>query len=552
MRIHTPIEAFGGSIAQALQGLGKTMEHSSDELFQTAQQLQSLRNETTARQAATQYEIEQGKLHVAFTSQKGLNAAQAFPKYMQDSAALREKYGANLNPMARKMYDSDSYPMMGRSIFNGAGHAGAETDRAYEGSLHAQAASATAGVTLDQGDDSYHNATGRVEGITQREGEFKGWTPEQIAEVKAQRVDNVTEHRLVAMSRYNPFEARRQYEKLKPTIKDQGAIDKIENALTVGEAKNGALQITNEVTRGLTAESTPGQLGEAIDEGLDRAKKLSPNNLELHRNVEGMISAKYNRLQAVARDDMRADQKLVGDWANGGGDPTKAIKNRAQISEDPVVYDAYSRLGPNERKAIDAQIDHNAKMDSNLETPERKANYTRLTGMPGAGRVKEFNALDLNTQDLTAKNRAELIKTQVQTRKGETTEAHSQRVMSDPNVKSMLMNADIISRENGKPYNVEEYTRLHGMVGLMIRNEFERTGKWPTVEAEHAMVSKALRMEGEYPGRLWGVFGSRTSHVYQEGLPPDVKSAITRQLQAEGVAVPTDEEIMQRAVKLRQ
>ncbi len=60
MNPRVPGAAFGGEVAQAVQGLGKTTEHAGDEIFNRAIALQNLQNEAEATEADAKYMIQAG------------------------------------------------------------------------------------------------------------------------------------------------------------------------------------------------------------------------------------------------------------------------------------------------------------------------------------------------------------------------------------------------------------------------------------------------------------------------------------------------------------
>src|SRR5882762_4292072 len=124
LNVNVPTDAFGGAVGHALSGLGNAVEGAGDKIWQRAMEMQNLQNETDAKNADSQYMMEAGKLHADFSALEGTQAKEAYPKYMEDLQNKRTEIRAGLsNNMAMKMYDGSSLSTMGRSIFNGAGHA---------------------------------------------------------------------------------------------------------------------------------------------------------------------------------------------------------------------------------------------------------------------------------------------------------------------------------------------------------------------------------------------------------------------------------------------
>ena len=124
MSINAPGAAFGEATAAALGNLGNVIEQSGDRLFRRAIAIQELKNDSEAKDADADYMIQAGQMHAEYNTLKGKAAVDAFPKYMEDLKTVREGIGSRLtNNSARKMYDNSTRGTMGRTIFNGAGHA---------------------------------------------------------------------------------------------------------------------------------------------------------------------------------------------------------------------------------------------------------------------------------------------------------------------------------------------------------------------------------------------------------------------------------------------
>src|SRR6266700_2824745 len=124
-------DTFGANIGQAISRLGATSETVGNESFARGLAMQDLANHSEAQQADANYMQKAGELHADFSSKQGKDAVDAYPQYMEDLRKARSDIGATLsNPMSQKLYDAGSLSTMGRTIFNGAGHA-ATQNKAY-------------------------------------------------------------------------------------------------------------------------------------------------------------------------------------------------------------------------------------------------------------------------------------------------------------------------------------------------------------------------------------------------------------------------------------
>src|SRR5258707_9542299 len=204
-------DAFGGVVGHALSGLGTTIEGAGDKIWQRAVEMQNLQNETEAKNADAQYMMEAGKLHADFSVLEGTQAHEAFPKYMQDLQDRRTESRDGLsNPMAQKMYDGSSLSTMGRSIFNGAGHAAQQMKVASNNASTARVDQMVNGIGASPNDEvTYERYKQGIRSEVQSQGERNGWLPDQIKATSDAKVSEATATRIAAMSKTDVFGAQR-------------------------------------------------------------------------------------------------------------------------------------------------------------------------------------------------------------------------------------------------------------------------------------------------------------------------------------------------------
>jgi hypothetical protein len=541
--LSVPGAAFGTNIAEAEKGLGQSVEQVSNEAAKQVLSWQALQNETDARNKDADFMIAVGEKHARFSALEGQNAVDAFPAYEKDLKDTYQTYRGQLsNPAAQRLFDGAATSTLSRTIFNGAGHRAAQAKQALDGSIDSQIKANLATITNDTDEGTFTQANNRIRSLMEQKARIKGWTPEQTAEATREMTQTLIESRVTNKSRIDSAGAREILEANRGFL-DGKTADKLENTVSIGEAKQGAKKIADFVTKTMTAESSTGELGTMMEMGDKLADETSPNNVDMKWNIKSLIKSKYDQLQAIARDNTRGEQKTVGDWIQQNN-----IKDINLINSDPTVHDAYLKLSDKDRRAMDANINHNAKMDGDLETPAKTARFQQLSGMPGNGRVKEFNEVNLDGEmDLTTAQRKTLKATQAKTRKDETVDPHVTRVLADPNVKSMLRNSSILDSDD-KPVSHEVYDRLSGIVKAKVENFFEQNGKWPKPEEEHKMAAEALRMQATYH-RWWG--GNTSGSIVQEGIPDQVRKVITESLTKDLGEEPTEEQVIKKVLQLQ-
>src|SRR6266446_3115149 len=90
VNLPVPVDAFGGAVGHALEGLGGQVEQASDRIWQRAVEMQGLQNETEAKEADAKYMMQSGIMHADFINKEGLNAGPAaLQKHIQELQNLR-------------------------------------------------------------------------------------------------------------------------------------------------------------------------------------------------------------------------------------------------------------------------------------------------------------------------------------------------------------------------------------------------------------------------------------------------------------------------------
>lgn len=209
VHVDSPLAAFGGATAEALQGLGQTVSGAGNELFARAVALKQLDNETEARNADADYMINAGKLHADYSALQGKAAVDAYPKYVSDLEDLRRKSRDGLsNPMAQRMFDSTSISTMGRTIFNGAGHAAAENKSYLIGSAKSRIeANADNALAMPADEKSFQQSVLKTQQDVQALADLHGWSDDQRNQELASRTSDLWMKRIEGLARTSPFAA---------------------------------------------------------------------------------------------------------------------------------------------------------------------------------------------------------------------------------------------------------------------------------------------------------------------------------------------------------
>lgn len=251
LRINEPPAAFGGVVGQALEGLGAQAMHSANEIFARAEAIQNLRNETEAKEADANYMMKTGELHAQFSALQGKQAVDAYPGYIKSMQDSRTELRDGLsNDAARKMYDSASLSTMGRTIFNGAGHAAAENKKwALTTSNSRIGGWADQAREMPKDDVAFKRAINGMNSEIESQGQLLGQDDETVNRNRQLGESKLWSERIIGLSRTDPFAAKKMLEENRDKVKGLD-IEKVDKTVQGQIYTTGARNIAHQVNSG--------------------------------------------------------------------------------------------------------------------------------------------------------------------------------------------------------------------------------------------------------------------------------------------------------------
>lgn len=249
--VETPAAAFGSTVASATAHLGDVIGRAGDELYQRAEALQKLRNDALANDADAQYMMRVGELHANFNSLQGKPAVDAYPQYVKDLQSIREEIGASVpNDAARRLYDNRTKSTMGRTIFNGAGHAATENKRWALGAATARIdAHKDNALWAPMDDRQWTENTNFIANEVRQKGLLAGWGEDQINNQISSELSGAWSNRIIGLSKTNPFAAQEMLEKNRTEIRGQD-LEKVEQQVRLQMRSTGSRNISDAVNQG--------------------------------------------------------------------------------------------------------------------------------------------------------------------------------------------------------------------------------------------------------------------------------------------------------------
>lgn len=522
--LSVPVEAFGGAVGHALSSLGDQIHRSSDQLWQRAVEMQNLENETNAKRADTEYMTKAGMLHAEFSSLEGLSAKQAYPQYIKNLQQSRDDIRKSLNnPMAQKMYDASSMNFMGRSIFNGAGHAATQAKVASVNASKSRVQSLTDNIGANPEDDEgFQRSISSIQAETRSQGAQGGWSEDQIKATSDANVSSAVATRVTSLARSDPFAAQRMYDN---AVK-QKAMNPIDASRVQASIQTQSRQaiprgISAEVNADLdhpAAEGVPEKsLEDRIAEAQSKAEPYAKNDPLLPDFVKQRVIADYNRSKAIQRDaNQRSEQTIAGALMTGNkeGILPKSVDELKLIN--PEVSAAWDSLKPTTQKKYMAAMAHNANGDKVAWTNETLANYQKLKGMAVDSPV-EFLAKDVISESMPTSGKKELINQQQRLR---------QQAQTDPRVGRALqvLTPDLQAAGLTKKDNLEGYYQFVGSMQDALDDFNRDSKKVPSVEEIRTMGAR-LMQEQVQSGKWFGFMDGKTP-LYQMPVPEDKSTEI--------------------------
>lgn len=537
-----PQAAFGGEVAQAASGFGKVAQHVGDEIFTRAIALQNLANESEAKEQAAAYQIKSGELHAEYQSLQGKQAVDGYKPYVQKLSALRHQMRDGLSTsMSQKMFDGDSLGTMGRSVFNGAGHA------ATQNKIYAMGASASKVAALT--DDAFHDTSeaALVTGKRAIETEIRGtqapiagWSPEQTDEKVKEKQSELVTKRLLGVARTDPFKAAAMLDENKDNLTASDYL-KVDNTVRAQGRAVGSVNIANEIyERGKGTDIEPAKsLSVMESEARAEAKKRDPADPLLETHTVAALRGQYNQdLYAKKQEYWQNEQTIAGAIGKG-------VKNEQELRADPVVAAAIDALPKDKRLNIPARINsYNAARDkvANEET------MRTLIGMSNND-VEGF----LNIDPYTQKGLNQQQMNQVAARQAKLKASQAQ----DPRVDraigwmrgSMGAQMEALGVFRRTTSNKDDYDHMTGTVQSALDLWQESHNKPPTNKEFLEQIAPQVLMQRSEPGTVFGSFWPNKKPFFNQTVPDEFATQAKADVIAKGGLEPTPEQIYKAYVR---
>ena len=518
--VNTPEAAFGGATAAALSSLGRTIESAGSELFTRAVALKQIDNEAEAKDADTKFMIEAGRLHAEYNALQGDAAVKAYPKYQEDLAAVRVKIGDGLsNPAVKKLYDSASKSTLGRTIFNGAGHAATENKKYVAGASVARVDTLMDQTIQSPDDRTFMSSLASVEAeIRGTQAALAGWSPEKTEEEVARAKSRLITNRVQGLSRTDPFAAKEFLEKARGSLV-AADVNKADNFVQTAINGVGAKLISSEVNDDLKSDPTGGgkSLQQRIDEGVEKAKKKAPDDPLFQDYVRQRIISDFNLSKSVKKDfDLENKNKLSVALMGGYNPQGKLPTTVEELTAHPEARAAWEQTDPKDQRTYLKALTQNARGDQSWTNESLRRNL-QLKGLAQAD-PKAFLELNVLDENLPNSAKIALVNQQMKLKS---------KAESDPRVTHALQVLRPMTQAAGLD-STKDKDQFYQFVGSLqdAMDQFQKdNSKPPNADEINTMGARLLQQQS---GTGWFGTNIGAESLYRVTVPDSVKDRIQR------------------------
>ncbi len=533
--------AFGGAVGEALKGLGATEGQVGNELFSRAIALQELRNETEARAADAQYMETAGQLHANFNALEGKARVDAFPGHMEELKAEREKIRNGLsNPMAQKMFDSQSLSTMGRTIFNAAGAAASANKQWATGTIKSQIDLDAKTIEDNPSDDVlFQNKLNRVKAgatnLAHLQGFEEGGPEAQDLALKA--TSQMWKQRIIGLSRSKPFEAQKMLEDNKTSLTQDDYLRVDQTVTTQGRAV-GAANIGNGIIQ--DSLDKDGNIAKPLatmeQEARDKAKALNPDDPILAEHAATTVRGLYNQSKYARKQEDLENLDIV----RAGYE--KGVRDVRELRADPKTAAAMDALPVRYREMIPSMIN---RFNEARDKTTNQDSYQRLYGLSNND-VEGFLNTDVTKEQLSQSDMRKLQARQEMLKKNQNADPRVSRALSwVRGAAGSQMEALGIYRRNDS--NKDDYDHFTGALQSALDEWQETHSKPPDYKEVTQEIAPRLMKQRTEP-YLFGLMSSKKAFFQQE-VPDEVKEQLKSDVSAATGSEPSDEEMYKAYVR---
>lgn len=423
--VNAPLDAFGGSVATAIQGLGKATEGAGDELFKRGMAMQELANHSEAQKASADFMEKAGDIHAKLDSMQGKEAVNyytnGFKKDLQDARASVR--GGLSNEMSERLYDTESLSTVGRTLFNGATIAG-RANKAYAiDSIDSKITKLTNLAAQSDNPADVAAAKKEIASSAAYRTQLKGQDPDS-ADVYTTTINSSLDLNVIRQKARNaPTEAKAMLEERRSGM-TAADIDRAQTIVDNSIRAVSSVNIAQEVLNSHIGDNGKTDVSFQVmsQEAEAKAKAIAPDDAIMHKHTVDSLKGLFNQ-RTYADKQFKLDNIQTIDAAIQNG-----AKDIQQLRLDPKTAEAIDNLPKSEQLKLPARINAYNAAASKVANQE---SLTRLAGLRNND-VESFLSLDPSDPklQLNQSQQREVMKWQVDDKKNQNGDPRVNRAMT--------------------------------------------------------------------------------------------------------------------------
>lgn len=391
---NVPVEAFGGAIGHALQGLGQAEEGVGDKLWQRALEIQRDKNEIAVDRADTTFMDGVAKLHADFTTKKGENAEAALQDYTKGIQKLREDTSKTLtNTESQQMFMRQSGGTMRSMIVAGATHAARELQGARIQAIDARVATYQGLAAASDDPAVVNDARAKSAALIRTKHSVLG-TPDMAEdEINKGEAAFLAGH-IQNVSKNDPYTAKALLETNREKL---GAYyNQTQDIVTAQARSQGAQTIGQGIwAQNVDVNGPKISLGEMEAKAEEEARKKFPDDDIAALHAKNAVSARWNMYQqAKAMDQRESKNDIYGMLLSG------KVQNLKDLLATPEGVAAWKTLDEVQQKGLEKEIENYVKHKADIVSKDHYAKLWNMAHSDDPKAVMEFLNTPLLSQGL--------------------------------------------------------------------------------------------------------------------------------------------------------
>ena len=386
-------DAFGVNVAQAVEGLGKAVDGAGTEIYQRGIAMQDLYNHSEAQAAAAKFMEAAGDVHAKLGAMQGKDAVDYYAKgFKTDLENARQDIRSGLsNPMAQKLFDSESLSTVGRTMFNGAGVAANANKQYAISSNEAQTSHAVAIAATSNNPADVEAARKHIKILAKDHAALKGQDDDSAEEYARKINSSLDANNIQYVARTDPDKAAAMLEAkrdgMNPADFDRTRIVVDNQNRAVNSVVIAQDVITKHVGPDGKSDVTFEQLQKEAEE---KAQAKSNGDAVMVKHTVDTLKGLYNQ-KVYADKQQRYDNLQTVD-----GRIQEGVRDAADLRQDPKAAAAMDALPKSDQLRVPGKINaYNAARDK----ADNEQSMTRLLGMRNND-VERFLNTDPTDPDL--------------------------------------------------------------------------------------------------------------------------------------------------------